>query len=269
MTRITEAVILARGLGTRMRATGATLDAATAAVADSGVKALIPIDRPFLDYVLHDLAEAGITRVVLVIGPEHDALRRYCAELKAHRIRLVTAIQQRPLGTADAVLAAEGQVTGGFLVINGDNRYPASALHDLAELGIPGLVGFRRSGLITGNIPADRITRFAMIVSSRSGADSRLQAIIEKPTAAQLADGGSDPLLSMNCWSFDRTIFAACRRIVPSSRGELELPDAVTASMTTGTCYRIVTSHEAVLDLSSREDIATVRHALLGAMVRL
>jgi glucose-1-phosphate thymidylyltransferase len=270
MTGVATAVILARGLGTRMRALGTVLDAATAAVADTGVKALIPIDRPFLDYVLHDLAEAGITRVVLVIGPEHAALRAYCANLNAHRLHVVTAVQVRPLGTADAVLAAEGPVqaagTGGFLVINGDNHYPAAALRSLAQFGAPGLVGFRRSGLLAGPIPAARITRFAAITADPEG---YLRSIVEKPSDAQVAACGSDPLLSMNCWSFDATIFAACRRIAPSSRGELELPDAVMASQRLGTRYRILESSESVLDLSSREDIASVRSALMGTPVRL
>ncbi len=46
-----KAVILAAGKGTRMRRddSGVSLPARSAAVADSGVKALIPIDRPFLD----------------------------------------------------------------------------------------------------------------------------------------------------------------------------------------------------------------------------
>ena len=45
MSPAREAVILARGLGTRMRARGGQLDAAASSVADTGVKALIPIER--------------------------------------------------------------------------------------------------------------------------------------------------------------------------------------------------------------------------------
>ncbi|MGI8619426.1 MAG: nucleotidyltransferase family protein, partial [Gemmatimonadaceae bacterium] len=54
----TKAVVLARGLGTRMRAADSTadLDADASAIADSGVKAMIPVGRPFLDYVLSALA---------------------------------------------------------------------------------------------------------------------------------------------------------------------------------------------------------------------
>jgi dTDP-glucose pyrophosphorylase len=270
VTPITTAVILARGLGTRMRAAsaaGAALDAKAAAVADTGVKALIPIGRPFLDHVLHDLAEAGVREVVLVIGPEHHDLRAYYAALPVTRIRITFAIQQQPRGTADAVAAAKDAVGDQpFLVINSDNLYPAAALKPLAALGGPGLVGFRRSGLLTGNIPAERVAKFAAISADAQG---NLARIIEKPTPEQLAPLGDDPLLSMNCWALNQRIFAACASIAPSPRGELELPDAVVRSMQDGARYRILERSEPVLDLSSRDDIAAVRTALAEHEVRL
>ena len=54
-----KAVIMARGLGTRMRAANddASLDEKQVAIATTGVKALMPIGRPFLDYLLGALAE--------------------------------------------------------------------------------------------------------------------------------------------------------------------------------------------------------------------
>ena len=71
------AVILARGLGTRMRREdgAAALGDDQARVAATGVKAMIPIGRPFLDYILSGLADAGLRDVCLVIGPEHAAVR--------------------------------------------------------------------------------------------------------------------------------------------------------------------------------------------------
>ena len=49
-----QVVVLARGLGTRMRKAdpAVRLAAVQEAAADTGVKAMIPIGRPFLDYVL-------------------------------------------------------------------------------------------------------------------------------------------------------------------------------------------------------------------------
>jgi len=268
MAGINTAVILARGLGTRMRASGGSnLDAATAAVADTGVKALIPIGRPFLDHVLHDLADAGITQVVLVIGPEHDEVRRYYSTLIMARLTITFAVQAQPRGTADAVAAAQSAVgSAPFLVLNSDNLYPSSALRPLAAIASPGLVGFHRSGLLKGNIAADRVEKFAVIAANKQG---YLERIIEKPSNEQLAALGDDPLLSMNCWAFDQSIFKACANISLSPRGELELPDAVLESMRHGTRYRIVKRADAVLDLSSRDDVAAVRSALAGHVVAL
>src|SRR6476661_9193882 len=102
-----KAVILARGLGKRMRQADdrATIDAHQAAVADQGIKAMIPIGRPFLDYVLSALADAGIHDVCLVIGPEHSAVRNYYERSDLlDRVRVTLAIQERPIGTANAWL---------------------------------------------------------------------------------------------------------------------------------------------------------------------
>ena len=131
-------MILSAGLGTRMieANSAAGLDAKQAAVADSGVKALIPIDRPFLDYVLSVVAEAGYEKVCLVIGPEHHELRDYYEnQLKTERLKISFAIQQKPLGTADAVLAGEDfAADDDFVVINSDNYYPLEALSILRQL---------------------------------------------------------------------------------------------------------------------------------------
>ena len=77
-----KVVVLAAGLGTRMRSGELEgLSEAQRRAADSGLKALVPIDRPFLDYVLTTAADAGFRRVCLVIGPDHDELRRYYGEV--------------------------------------------------------------------------------------------------------------------------------------------------------------------------------------------
>ena len=107
---ITKCVILARGLGTRMRSedAGAPLDAAQAAAAETGVKAMVPVGRPFLDYALSTLADAGFQQACLVIGPEHEAVcDYYTRSQRPTRIQVSFAIQPEALGTANAVLAAE------------------------------------------------------------------------------------------------------------------------------------------------------------------
>ena len=65
-----KAVVLARGKGTRMRRADETAaaDPDQSRVADTGLKAMIPFRRPFLDYILSALADAGLTRLCVVIG---------------------------------------------------------------------------------------------------------------------------------------------------------------------------------------------------------
>jgi glucose-1-phosphate thymidylyltransferase len=88
-----RAVILARGLGTRMRREdGATgLTGPQAAVADTGVKGLIPVGRPFLDYAISGLADAGITDVCLVVSPGPSPLRERYGGQRGGRVRIAFA----------------------------------------------------------------------------------------------------------------------------------------------------------------------------------
>jgi glucose-1-phosphate thymidylyltransferase len=240
-----------------------------AAVADIGVKAMIPIDRPFLDYVISTLADAGYPRICLVIGPEHNAVKDYYRSLNCQRVSIEFAIQAEPLGTSDAVAAAE-QFSAGhdFLVVNSDNYYPQQALQALRELDGPGLAAFDRETLIaSSNIPPDRIEKFAIV---RTDTDGCMTQIIEKPGPDVIASVPKPICVSMNCWRFDSAIFTACRSISPSTRGELELPDAVQYAIDSlGRRFRVVQVQAPVLDMSRREDIKAVTAALADVEVSL
>lgn len=267
-----KAVILAAGMGTRMRKPddGAVLQGDQNRAANAGLKAMIPFERPFLDYVLTPLADAGIDEVCLVVGPTHDEIRNYYSRLGvATRIKITFAVQATPRGTADAVLAAEDFAgADGFILLNSDNYYPEQAIALLCGLAHPGVVVYPREVLLTNsNIPADRVSKFAMV---QVDAEGQLAGIIEKPTEEKLRSLPQPILISMNSWRFDRHIFRACRGLPPSPRGELELPDAVLRSMREfGVVYRVCQCGEAVLDLSTRADIARMATLLRGKQVRI
>ncbi len=260
-----KAVVLARGLGRRMREPNAAvrLDEAQAAVAESGLKAMMPVKRPFSDYLLSALADGGYEHACLIIGPEHTAVRNfYSVQAPPRRIRVHFAVQLEPRGTADAVLAAEDFVAGeDFLTINSDNYYPVSALRALRLLGEAGTALFEASVLISeGNIPPEGILKFAVC---EVDADGYLVKILEKPPEARKVSAKEDALISVNCWRFPPAIFEACRRIPLSQRGEYELPSAVEKAMKDlGVRFRVVRCNEGVLDLSSRKDVANVAQKL-------
>ena len=264
-------VVLARGLGTRMRRNDSNpaIDGSQAAAADAGIKALIPIGRPFLDYVLSAAADAGYRHACLVIGPEHSAVRDYYSQVDAERLDFTFAYQIEPRGTADAVASAEEFAAGDpFAVINSDNYYPAEALRALREQSGSAVALFERDALLQGgNIPEERIKRFSV---AKLDAQGRLERILEKPDEAALAALPTPLLVNMNCWRFGPSMFDACRAIKPSPRGELEIPDAVHHAIgVLNDPFAAVKMRAAVLDLTSREDIASVASFLNPDEVRL
>ena len=242
---------------------------------------MIPVGtgRPFLDFILNALGDAGFTHACLVIGPEHAAVREYYGSIPLRRINVSFAVQERAIGTANAVVAAqEFAGSSEFLVLNSDNYYPVEVFAAMRALGEPGLPAFGRDALVRcGNIPAGRIRDYAVL---KINAEGYLEQIIEKPKEtdsvrdANLNSGEvpqtSPAFVSMNCWRFDASIFRACLEVPRSLRGEFELPEAVQYGMRClGLTFKTVPVYAGVLDLSYRGDVAEVARRLAEVQVDL
>lgn len=116
----TYAVVLAAGLGTRLRAT------------DQLPKPLTPVGgRPLLDRTIHTLVRGGVRDVVVVTGFARELVRRVLeedADLEASGVRLhFVDNPDFQLGNGVSVLAAEGLVSEPFILSMADHVY-ASAL---------------------------------------------------------------------------------------------------------------------------------------------
>ncbi len=266
----TQAVVLARGLGTRMRreaeGAGAALSDDQRRAAERGAKGMMPLGaRPFLDYVLSALADAGIRDVTLVVAPEHESIREHFERTHVPaRVRVRYAVQAEPRGTADAVLSVRGVVNDApFLVLNSDNYYPSAAYAALIALGGSGLVAFEAETLVReGGLEPERVLKYALLDVDDDGF---LRAVREKPSADDPLAQRAERWVSMNLWSFTPVIFDACARVRPSARGELEIQDAVTIAMhDLGERFGVVRMRAGVLDMSSRADIAFVASQLEG-----
>ncbi|MEO6223914.1 MAG: nucleotidyltransferase family protein [Vicinamibacterales bacterium] len=268
----TKAVILARGLGKRMRASDdtAVLTPGQAGAADAGVKAMIPFGRPFLNYVLSALADAGYSDICVVVAPDHHEIRDYyTTRTRPTRFRISFAVQDKPLGTADAVLAAEAFTAGEpFIVLNSDNYYPSEVLALLRAAEGPATIGFSCECLVRdGNISRERIAAYAIL---EPGDDGCLLRITEKPVGTAFSAKASLTSVSMNCWLLTPEIFPALRNVQPSPRGELELPLAVQYAIDVlGMRFRVIRVNAPVLDLSSRADIPAIAERLQNLEVQL
>ncbi len=183
--RTERAVILAGGLGKRMRRPSHTMLSGEAErLARRGLKALIPVGgRPFLDYLVGRMLAAGLHRLCLVVAPDGELLMDYARRTgELSGAELTWAVQAEPLGTADAVLAAEEFVgSEPFILANCDNLYPQDALRRLARTSDNSccVVAFDREGLVRkGNFAAERVKTFATLLVTPDG---QLEDIVEKP----------------------------------------------------------------------------------------
>jgi NDP-sugar pyrophosphorylase family protein len=109
-----QCIILAGGLGTRMRSAAAGLP-----------KSLIPVlGRPFVDYQLEWLASQGVDDVVLSIGYRGDPIREHVGDGARFGIGVRYVHDgARARGTGGAIRLAldEGVLDDAFLVLYGDS----------------------------------------------------------------------------------------------------------------------------------------------------
>lgn len=105
-----EAVVLAGGFGTRLRAVVADVPKPMAPVAG----------RPFLEILLTLLAQGGFTRVVLSLGYMAESIRAHFGDSFAG-IELEYEIEDTPLGTGGATRQALQRCQSDHVfVLNGD-----------------------------------------------------------------------------------------------------------------------------------------------------
>ncbi len=103
-----QAVILAAGEGKRLRP-----------LTRSRPKAMIPVGNiPVMDYVVSSLKTCGIRDIIIVVGYRKEQVIRHLNTLDTG---VTVAVQEKPLGTAHALLQAKEYIKDRFLVLPGDN----------------------------------------------------------------------------------------------------------------------------------------------------
>jgi D-glycero-alpha-D-manno-heptose 1-phosphate guanylyltransferase len=110
---IKQAVVLAGGLGTRLRDTVPDLPKCMAPVAG----------RPFLFYVINELRRQGIERFIFSLGYKHEVIEAYLKE-QFPTLQYQSVVEATPLGTGGAIkLACEKASDKNIVVANGDTLF--------------------------------------------------------------------------------------------------------------------------------------------------
>ena len=109
-----QAILLAGGLGTRLQSV----------VNDRPKPMALIQEKPFMEYVIHELGKHGITDIIFAVGYKGSMVEEYFKDGSDFNINVSYAYEEELLGTAGAIknagkLAAEDR----FFVLNADTFY--------------------------------------------------------------------------------------------------------------------------------------------------
>lgn len=198
-----DAVILAAGLGTRLRPHTLTTP-----------KPLLPVQgRPILDWTLAALPR-NVNRVVVVTHYLADQVGEYLTQ-QTHVRDWVTVHQETPRGTGDALRVCGPHILSDrLMVLNGDDLYGSADLAALAD---------KPAGIIAQ--PVENPRKFGVVFPKKE--DPRLlDRLVEKP------DMDGPALANIGAYAFPRSVFDI--EFTLSPRGEYEITEAVDVMARTG-----------------------------------
>jgi len=199
-----KALILAGGMGTRLKP-----------VTDTIAKHLIPVaDKPILFYAIEKIRQAGIDEIGLVVSPgTDDCIKQAVGSGSKWNVKINCIIQHKPRGIAHAVKAARDFLADSpFLLFLGDNLIQCGIGQFIDEFNI-----HKPDALILLK-EVDNPSAFGIAELDSCG---KIKCVVEKPAKP------SSNMALIGIYVFTSCIHKAIDRIRPSRRGELEITDAI------------------------------------------
>jgi UDP-N-acetylglucosamine diphosphorylase/glucosamine-1-phosphate N-acetyltransferase len=229
-----QCVILAAGEGKRMRPLTAHRP-----------KVMLPIgNRPMLAHLVDAVTAAGISDLVMVVGYEEQSIRSWFGNGGDRGVSIRYVSQRRQSGTADALNTAKDLVSGRFLMLNGDMILSSDDIAALMARDAPAM------GVSTTERPEDY-----GVVAMKGDRVTGLEEKTPEPRGNQINAGA---------YLLDKGIFPLLEKVRHSSRGELELTDALGHYIEEG----VLTGHHLTTwrDLGHPWDLLAANESFLTGM---
>lgn len=268
MKRITKVVIPIAGNGTRFLPITKTIS-----------KTLLPlIDKPVIQYLIEECVAAGITDVLLVLGPNQsdvvdyfDLESKYVMNLgQTHleldklkeltdKINISYAIQDKPKGLADAVYKSKEFVSGDdFALILGDDLVVAKD----GDYGIGSLCNYYKenNGYYLGvqEVKLEDTSKYGIIKpKSKNGNIFIVDSMIEKPK-----DNPPSNYACVGRYILKNSIYEAIEQITCGVGGELQLTDALNLVLKNETIYASIFNGKRYDVGSKREYVEAIKAVL-------
>jgi CTP:molybdopterin cytidylyltransferase MocA len=252
-----------------------------------GLKPLAPVGvhgEAVLDLVGSDALAAGFSSIVVVISPETGPqIQAHIKENWTSDAPVAFAIQDRPLGTVHALLAADHVLhhDAPFAVANADDLYGRRAMVTVAEhlrtSADHALAAYRLRNAVVGDQP---VTRGVCEV-----VDGSLTAIVERRGVRHTKDGfvvddrltpavlDPNTRVSMNLWGFQPAMWGIFTRTMAgaqaSEQSEVLLPTTVGAHLDDpDVVVRALSVDDECVGVTHPEDLELVQNAVRGQVER-
>ena len=231
---VRKAVIPAAGLGTRFLP-----------ITKSVPKELLPIlDRPMLQYVVEEAAEAGIEEVIIVTARGKESIAAYfqprpeleerlaatgatdlleMVEYVSGLAKVSFVIQEEPLGLGHAVLMAKEAV--------GDEPFVVILPDDIIDHR-PGVIAqmlavsekYRAGAIAVEQTPWEVIHNYGVVdAEMREEGTHRVRRLVEKPAREEAPSN----LSIVGRYILPGAIFECLERTPPGAKGEIQLTDGI------------------------------------------
>ncbi len=169
---IKEAIILAGGLGTRLRS-----------IISEVPKCMAPVaGRPFLAFIISYLQKQGVEQFIFSLGFKHEVITEFLKNEYAS-LHYSTVIEKEPLGTGGAIMLACHAVKGQHtLIVNGDTLY---------DIDLQQLSGFHQQKNSSCSIALKPMKNFSRYGSVETDQDDHITVFNEKKFCSKgLINGG-------------------------------------------------------------------------------
>ena len=229
IVRDTRVVLMAGGLGTRLRPLTEDLP-----------KPMLPVgDKPLLELIIQNFVAQGFRNFDISVNYRREAIQSYFGDGRQFGCSIEYVVEQDRMGTAGALSLLPKRPTEPFLVMNADLLTSANfstMLDHHAEHGAPATVGARE---YTVEVP------FGVVTCD----GERLTEIIEKPVHRHLVNAG---------------IYA----LSPDALDHLEpgraadMPDLLKRIMRSGEQVSVFPLREYWLDIGAFSDLVSAREEI-------
>jgi UTP--glucose-1-phosphate uridylyltransferase len=217
-----RAIVPAAGYGTRLRPLTRAIP-----------KEMLPLGRrPVLEYVVQELKEAGIGRILFVVSPAKDMIRAYFGDGSEHGVSCEYALQPRMLGLGDAILRGEEWAGGRpFVVAFGDcivRSAHAVGSRPLDRMLRTHAAERADATVLTEYVDAEATRKYGILrpasaVAQPADGPFRVASLVEKPSP----EAAPSRQAVAARWVLSPDIFPRLRAARPGPNGEIGLTDCV------------------------------------------